>query len=130
MAEVPGWKRSSQNLWRSEVFPTLEFPTRTILKRRSGAEGPPSSWTNSKYRRREEWLWKHLLQWVNLPSYSSNFMLRTEIAELQLPSALTFVWFITRSAMIQKIPNSVPCFSHSSVFSWYKKRNLNSLLYL
>ncbi|KAG7214916.1 hypothetical protein INR49_005191, partial [Caranx melampygus] len=45
VAEVPGWKQSSQNRLRREVFPTLEFPTKTILKRRSGGEGLPSSWS-------------------------------------------------------------------------------------
>lgn len=43
VAEVPGWKEPSQNLRRSEVFPTLEFPTRMTLKRRSGSEAALSS---------------------------------------------------------------------------------------
>lgn len=38
VAAVPGKKRSSQNLLKNEVFPTLELPTKTILNKRSGAE--------------------------------------------------------------------------------------------
>lgn len=43
VAAVPGEKRFSQNCLKKDVFPTLELPTRTILKRRSGAKRKPSS---------------------------------------------------------------------------------------
>lgn len=44
VAHVPEWKQLSQKRRRRDVFPTLEFPTRTILKRRSGPELAPSTW--------------------------------------------------------------------------------------
>lgn len=55
VAEVPGLKESSQNRRRREVFPTLEFPTRTTLKRRSGSEGELSSWGR-------RWDWRKVRQ--------------------------------------------------------------------
>lgn len=58
VAEVPGWKQPSQNRRRRDVFPTLEFPTKTILKRRSGAKVPTSSWRNRINRSKSCRLWE------------------------------------------------------------------------
>lgn len=94
VAEVPGWKQSSQNRRRKEVFPTLEFPTRTILKRRSGGEGPPSSLRN---RTREQRRWEDVasaLRVISLHAYIHAGLLANGLTPRRRGSWTFLHWFL------------------------------------